>query len=438
MKKLNLICVVVVALVLGACKPNEKVIERTIEMPNDDKMEKLVKVDEAMTAEELVDSGEQLMTFTTFPLAEKAFKMALLKDPENLRAQFYTEGFLKFYTAQKGILVRIKPFMRTQGRLKDLEEQIRNLPDVHARRYLLDGVEDIKTVSDIQNYFFEMQKNWNDFRKWLIKNYDKNLTLNLDPLMLLINMGVEGKHACEMIDVQSGRAICNYDNVFKKKIAPADLMMLRQIAGGMVMYFTLFTSYSYEGFDKIAVIDPDGKFTSKQVYTYLNQVSPNVFTLRQKNMMKEVMSIGSDLGEAYKYAIKYHKELCPKGEGQNRQRVGYLFQDGLCAKQNDADFAKYEASLKGAIDTRLYSSLLMREVDTKADYWAWFRNPITDLKAIGPATFTSCGEVSSIIDKTFGGVFVNKDAESFVELKKEIHCHKRTLDGEGFVSAGRE
>lgn len=422
MKIANLVHIFLVTLVLGACKPNEKIIERTIEKSNDEKLEKLVKVDEAMTAEELVDSGEQLMTLTTFPLAEKAFKMALLKDPENLRAQFYTEGFLKFYTAQKGILVRIKPFMRSQGRLKDIEDAIKNLPDVHARRYLLDGVEDIKTVTDIQNYFYEMQKNWNGFRVWLIKNYDKSLTLNLDPLMLMVNLGSESKHVCEMIDVQSGKAICNYDNVFKKKLTPADLMGLRQMAGGMVLYFTLFTSYTYEGFDKLVTIDPDGEFTSKQAYTYLTQVNSNVFTLRQKNMMKDVIGIGSDLAEAYKYAIKYHKELCPKGMGQNRQRIGYLFQDGLCPEKNDDHFAKYEASLKGPIQMDLWSELLNKEVATKVDYWAWFRNPITDLKSIGPATFTSCGEVSSIADKTLGGIFVEKNAEAFVTLGKESSC----------------
>ena len=395
------------------CKPNETVIEKTIEKPVD---EKIVKVDETMTDAELADSGEQLLTFTTFPLAEKAFQMALNKNPENLKAQFYSEGFLKVYTVYKGILTRIKPFVRKQGKLKELENLINSIPNVPARKYFLDGAEDIKTVSDLQNFFFEHQQNWNGFRKWLIKNYDKTLTLNLDPLFLLVNVGIEGKYACEMIDEGTGKAICNYNNVFQKKLGPADLMGLRQMVGGMVLYFSFFTSYNLEGFDKLATLDPDGKLSAKQSYQYLMDVNSNIFTLRQKNLLRETISIGSDFSESAKYAIKYQKELCPKGSQVTRQRAGFLFHDGICVAsdtETDRSLKMLEQVLSGPVKTALVNRQGQR-VETNVDFLSWFRNPTVDLKTIGPAEFDSCGRVSKLGDKTFGGIFKDKNAEDFM------------------------
>lgn len=415
MKTLLLITLILSVGLVG-CKPNETTIERVIEKPNDEKMDKLVRVDETMTDEELADSGEQLLTFYTFPLAEKAFQMALIKNPDNIKAQFYTEGFLKIYTVNKGILTRIKPFIRKQGKLKELETFISNVPNVPARKYLLDGTEDIKTVGDIQNFLFEQQSNWNNFRKWLIKNYDKTITLNLDPMWLLINAGVEGKHACEMIDEESGKAICNYDTVFQKKLAPADLLGLRQMVSGMVLMYTFYTSYNLEGLDKLAQIDPEGTFNAKKGYQYLIDVNPNVFTLRHRNLLKETLSIGSDFVSAVKYAKQYQQELCPKGPGSTRQRAGFLFHDGICAPVNqdtDTGIEMFERALAGPIA----ADVVRRDGSVqkvKVDYLAWFRNPPSDLKKIGPASFDSCGNVNSLLDKTLGGIFVEKNAEEFV------------------------
>jgi len=414
MKTLVRVFLTVSAVLAIGCQPNEKVIEKTIEKPVTD--EKIVKVDETMTDSELADSGEQLLTFHTFPLAEKAFQMALIKNPDNLKAQFYTEGFLKVYTVYKGILTRIKPFVRKQGKLKELENVINSIPNVPARKYFLDGTEDIKTVSDLQNFFFEHQQNWNGFRKWLIKNYDKSLTLNLDPLFLLVNTGIEAKYSCDMIDESSGKAICNFNNVFQKKLGPADLMGLRQMVGGMVLYFSFFTSYNMEGFDKLASLDPDAKLSNRQSYQYLVDVNSNIFTLRQKNLLRETISIGSDFSESAKYAIKYQKELCPKGPKETRQRVGYLFHDGICVASDDEvdrSLKMLEQALSGPVKLTLMNRH-KQSVETNVDFLSWFRNPTTDLKTIGPAEFDSCGRVSKLADKTLGGIYRDKNAEDFV------------------------
>lgn len=427
MKHLALVSLAFLFVGLTACQPKEKTIEKIIEKPVENaQQEKLIKLDESMSDEELADAGEQLMLPHTVPLAEKAFKMALIKNPENLKAQFYMEGTIKNWTVYKGIFTRIKPFMKSQGKLKDLEKMINEIPNVPMRKYLLDGKEDIATVSDIQDFLFEMQSNWNNYRKWLIKNYDKSLTLNLDPMWLAINSGIESKHTCELIDEKEGKAICSYNNVFQKKLAPADLMVLRQMAGGMVIFFNFYTAYSYEGFDKLAKFDPKETLSTEKKMNFLLEVAPQALTLRKNNHMGEIINVGADLAQSVKYAAQYQEKLCPKGAGNVRQRPGYLVHDGICLENHEESLAKLELALKGVTTMKMLPKSKEElglwgkehEVDVRVDLFAWSRNPVKDLKALGPARYNECGEGEGLLDKTFGGFFVDGNAEDFIRSSK--------------------
>lgn len=424
--KLNILLIATIVFLFG-CQPKEKITEKIIEKPIESSEEKkLIQISEAMTDTELADSGEQLMLIHTIPLAEKAFKMALIKNPDNLKAQFYTEGFLKNYTVFKGILARIKPFVKSQGKLKELETVINQIPNIPLRKYLIEGEGDIENVSDIQDFITEHQSNLNNFRKWLIKNYDKSLTLNLDPFWLAINAGAEGKHACELIDEKEGKAVCNYNNIFQKKLAPADLMALRQMIAGQVLFYNFYTAYSFEGFDKLAKFDPQEKLTMEQRMNYLLEVAPNTLTLRKSNFMKEVLDIGADLAQAVRYAAEYHEQLCPKGNGSLRQRAGFLFHDGICLQDAKTPLEKLELALQGITTLKMLPSTKaeqnlsgsLHEVDVRVDAFAWFRNPVQDLKKLGPARYNDCGAGEGLLDKTFGGFFVDGNAENFVTFEK--------------------
>lgn len=428
-----MIGIISILAVLAACQPKEKITEKIIEKPIEtSQSEKLIKLDESMTDDELADSGEQLMLPHTIPLAEKAFKMALIKNPDNLKAQFYTEGFLKNYTVLKGILTRIKPIMQSQGKSKELERIINEIPNVPMRKYLLDGKEDIATVNDVQDFLFEQQSAWNGFRKWLIKNYDKTLVLNLDPFWLVVNSGVESRHTCEVINEKEGKAICSYNNVFQKKLAPVDLMALRQMIAGQVLLYQFYTAYSYEGFDKLSKFDPNEKLTDEQRMNYLLAVSPNALTLRKNNLLKETLHIGADLAEAVKYASKYQAQLCPKGVGNIRQRPGFLLHDGVCLQNFQEPLQKLELALQGITslkmlpNTKAADGLFGKqyEVDVRVDIFAWFRNPIQDLKSLGPARYNECGKGTGLLDKTLGGFFVDGNAEEFVRQDNECKVIK--------------
>lgn len=429
--------VISILAILAACQPKEKITEKIIEKPiATSQQEKLIKLDESMSDEELADSGEQLMLPHTIPLAEKAFKMALIKNPDNIKAQFYSEGFLKNYTVLKGILTRIKPFMVSQGKAKDLEKLISEIPNVPMRKYLLDGKEDIATVGDIQDFLFEQQSAWNNFRKWLIKNYDKSLVLNLDPFWLVVNSGVESRHACEVINEKEGKAICSYNNVFQKKLAPADLMALRQMIAGQVLLYQFYTSYSYDGLDKLAKFDPKETLTDEQRMNYLLAVSPNVLTLRKNHLLKETLHIGADLAEAVKYAAQYQAQLCPKGAGNVRQRPGFLLHDGICLENHQEPLQKLELALKGITTLKMLPNKKAalglsgkeHEVDVRVDAFSWFRNPVQDLKSLGPAKYNECGKNEGLIDKTFGGFFVDGNGEDFI--RQDSKCKPQFYNSE--------
>ncbi len=155
------------------------------------------------------------------------------------------------------------------------------------------------------------------------------------------------------------------------------------------------------------------------------KVAPNVFTLRDRHLMGETLSIGADLAEAFRYAIKYKDQLCPKGYGQTRQRPGFLVVDGICVNNRDNKLELLDQALKGVTSMKLEkngntkgSSLKVEEEEVRVDIFSWIRKPVKDLKTLGPARFNECGEGEGLLDKTFGGFFVDQNAEDFVAFQK--------------------
>ena len=69
------------------------------------------------------------------------------------------------------------------------------------------------------------------------------------------------------------------------------------------------------------------------------------------------------------------------------------------------------------------------EKTINVDYLAWARNPPSDLKTIGPAGFDSCGVVNKLYDPTFGGIFVDKNAEEFMidaNVSTSNYCYAKS------------
>jgi hypothetical protein len=47
--------------------------------------------------------------------------------------------------------------------------------------------------------------------------------------------------------------------------------------------------------------------------------------------------------------------------------------------------------------------------------FAWATNPIQDLRQIKPTSWNSCDHATSLADNSFGGIFVDNNAQLFME-----------------------
>ncbi len=138
---------------LTACGQNERTrLNKDAADGSQDK--KQVEVSNTMDAESLAEAGEQLVNPATFMLADKTFEMALAKDPENKKAQFY-KTFLKRLLTLKGAGVRIRPWVRANGDIGTLESQAQQFPNSPLKDFLYKGKEDISTTTQVQDLLVE-------------------------------------------------------------------------------------------------------------------------------------------------------------------------------------------------------------------------------------------------------------------------------------------
>ncbi len=145
---------IVVLLGLSACdRPADRSTKKKV----------LITAQAQMEAEELAQAGEQLISPTTFHLADKVFKMVLEKDPRNMKAKMYRAA-LKQFIVQKGILARVRPLYVRQGHEKEyallVREKLRESP---VKYWLLDGKEDITTYDQIQACWWSLGRPLKNF-----------------------------------------------------------------------------------------------------------------------------------------------------------------------------------------------------------------------------------------------------------------------------------
>ncbi len=371
---------------------------------------KQVYVTSSMSSVDLTESAEQLITPTQFMAADRVLDMALEKDPSNFKAQFYKQ-FLKSFMVNKGIVARVKPLVAKYGNVKEYEKSINALPDTPASRFLLDGKEDISKVKDVQSYISDYQIALNDFRKFLIENQDKQLTIEISSTYLE-NL-FKDSEAYECTQVSPSQYECDVRNITKRKLSTPDFMAIRQSLAGMIFFLNFYTAYSFEGLEILNTLDIKEGSTPEQIISVINEKLPEFGKLRTQNLLKETMSLGSDLVSAGRWAVQYQNQLCPKGVEVAHQRKGFLFHKGICVKNADETLrglAMLEQVMSSTIKVKLDATLPEFELD----YMAWYKNPVQDLLAVVPKSFNSCGQATALKDNTVGGIFVNGDADKLL------------------------
>lgn len=422
-----------VLVALTACTIEKKVVPEE---------KQTITITGQMDGDELTEAGEQLISPYTFMLADGVFAEALKKNPENKKAQFY-RAFLSSQMPLKGILTRMKPYLRAYGDIVEHEKTIRDLPESPLKTFLTSGKEDIRNLEDIQNVVSEIGQGYLNFRNFLKKNSNLNLTLNMNAGTFSKEIQKRAERSClvyggapkvsspddlyeaqqeiEQIAEWNGesdfKVECNFREAAIMKINSADVVPLTQMAAGTYLYFSIYNSYSFKGLETLL----QNKETSKEV-AYETAMKSEALRLREDNGMKQLLVLGSDIVPAAKWAIQYQRELCPNGESTTTQRKGFLFEEGICIDdigEINQSIVQLERALQGAIPVQIRNQEKDRMETTMIDYTVLAKNPIKDLRSLGLTGFNRCGELNAPKDKTLGGLFVYGDLDKYVSNECE-------------------
>lgn len=416
-----------------------------------------VSANESMSSDQLTQAGEQLITPYTFHLADRAFVMALEKDPNNKKAQFY-RAFLKRFMVTRGILNRVRTYAQNYGKPEELAKTIRAVPKHPLKEFLLDdsGLKPIGDLDGIQQFLTEYRNALSEFRSFVSKNPNLEFEVYLNPYLFDREIRQNLQDSCVALqNTETGFEVeCRTESIALVKVNIADLLVLKQMVAGEQLYMTLMTSYSmkglegyfqereaskkevctehtYDGWDHAAQTSVPMTYldcqtvypeeTNQELWAKITQPK-SALVLRADNGMKEVKNLGADFAAAAKWALRYQRELCKAGYETKQNRPGFLFSEGLCVE--DANEAKnalalFDKILQGAVQMDVTSGE-GELVKTDVNLFAPFVNPIKDIRSVMPSAWNSCGEAIALKDRTLGGLYPRGDGELI--LAKNTGC----------------
>ncbi len=395
---------------LAACSPEKKqekqVITATLQM----------------TSQELAESGEQLVQPHSLHLADRVFEMALEKDPDNKKAQFY-RSFLKRFMVFEGILYRVSPYVEKYGDKALFQTNIKNIPNHPLRQFLLKSDTNkaqIKNLADIQMFLTDYRDAVQEFRSFVTKNPDLNMDIYLNPSLFANKIEGNIKESCQVISEKQDdfKVECDFSDVAKIKVNMADLMVLKQAAAGEVLYLTLYTSYGVGSIDDYLVETKNKGLSSKEALEKLAAI-PDVGLLTKRQGLTAIRKMGADFGVGLKWALRYQSSLCPKNkDGKSTLRKGFLVTDMCITDTNNAQntLAILDRVLAGTMKVTFGET--EQKFEKNMNVMALFDRPVQDLRRLAPATWNSEGtQATSFHDKTFGGLFPDGDADELLRSR---------------------
>lgn len=386
------------SLILMSCqKETEKVRDNIV----------YVSTDARQTSDELTKSAEQLVGPYTFMLAYSAAESAIEKDPTNLKARFYYL-FLKRYQAFKGAITRVRPLLNKQE-VENMDYWIKNFPKSPLKEFLTAEGIPLKKPTDFQDVLGQYYLAIREFRQFLKENQDANLELYLNPYVFEQEIKKEMADSCRVVD-NGVSCTFDYSSVATKKLNKADLIALRQISAGELIYSMFVNSYSLEGLEQLKQVDPQGAMTNQQRTEFLSNI-PTFGKLRKDQNLTLMKDMGSDLVAGIRWAQQNQEQLCPAGVTTPGQRKGYLFSHGFCVSGAQTEVSIFLATLEQALAgvTKIDFNADGVAKSTNVNAFAWSKQPIMDLRQIKPTAWNNCDQAISFADNTLGGIFVDNN-----------------------------
>ncbi len=374
-----------------------------------------IKVSQAnqMSSDELTSAAEQLITPYSFMVAHKMAKLALEKNPTNAKAEFIYL-LTKRFEAFRGLHTRMRPLLKGV-QIQRHEEWAQRFPNSPLKTFLTAPGAPLKNLSDTQDVLSDYFAAIEEFRNFLKKKQAHQIEIQLNANAFEGEIREEMADRCRYKGTEDdAELICDFSEIAVKKLNSADFIALRQILAGEMLY-SMFNNYSLSGIDRI---DENRTLTNQQKTKLMSEIS-ELGKLRNRHTFAILKDIGSDLSGAIKWALRYQKELCPKGAGTANQRRGFVFSSGICVDDQDEAqklISVLDNALRGAIRVDLKDAN-HNTVSTMVSPFVWSKNPIKDLRSIAPTQWNECDEATSLVDNSLGGLFVEKNYHLFMDKK---------------------
>lgn len=385
-------------------------------------------------AERLAKAAEQLLTVQGFAFAAEVVELALAQDPTNLRAGF-VKAILAPLMAQQGILTRIAPLAKTDPELE--KEYFNSLSKIETERpnstlktFLLDGKPDISSESDLQTYFDSVAEGFSVLRNFAKSHKDEPLTMMASDVLRDF---VQKRYfeACTVVrndprewdfEIKCPSPVNMWEITFNR----ADFEGVQQLAAGLELYSSLANSYDLAGSVQLAIDQwkndqrKDGRKVSAQ--EILNKLfdDPQFGVLRKQNGFAKIKDMGVDALVGMRWIMNHQDSLCPLGSPNPRNRIGALFQEGICVR----DLVETAAALRKAEEALAGKDVLIDIPRSETSYRTRIRpmslveSPIADLRNLNPISVSDGGQVCSVGDSTFGGLFPLQDANTILSLNE--------------------
>lgn len=392
------------------------------------------------TAEQIALAAEKLaLNPGGFIFADELLTKALQEDPQNTRAQFY-KALLHPFMVQRGIWSRMKPWMNEQPEesKKAFYEELEQTPNSAIKDFMLDGPQDIKTISDWQSHLSTTRDALLSTRDVWQSLKTKSLTANFQVYGGADNYEII--RACSPKKLAEGVyeiPTCSYQSTISVKLARPDFEALSlSVSTFAVGYTWIFTAYNYEGAERISAqlkkLEETNGGVDYQTGLNIIKSEPKFLTIRDSKALSDIINLGTEGMEALRYVLKHQPELCRKGISDEKNRPGYLYANGICSSADSSHaIVTLHAFLNGPVQ-------VVKEVDpreghesedrylTEINIEQILRNPIGDLRSILPTSVDPNTSKVEFSDNSLGGLFPNNDANTFFNFgagSKNVDIH---------------
>lgn len=148
---------------------------------------------------------------------------------------------------------------------------------------------------------------------------------------------------------------------------------------------------------------------------------PRFATLRTGNGFSRIKEMGIDAVLGIRWVLNNQNTLCPLGYSNPRNRLGALFNQGLCVKNDSAveiakGLNKVEAALSGASLQAKIGNRSGGFYQTVLKPSSIIDNPIADLRKLTPLVFDRCNQLIGVADGSVAGLFPKGDGNTVLQL----------------------